>query len=490
MASPTTRRLTGQPEGPRLRASTQFIRDYERASEPLQRLAERKIRDLRKLAEANPSTWRLQYDRVESTGGDVPVHEVDLGGSDRLLLVDFGDDLVMWRMGGHDTPKRAALRDFPTVGASVDPPSLFLPGKRLWFFPDEEDRGLEIYGPELRNEWAYWLDDEQLEVARSIAEDVEKAVCFSVRTVQLILGGPGTGKTTLLAWLLKKLSIEPGVLIDVRLQAPAPVLQQLQKSTGWDMASLSQVSDHSPDVILVDDPQSLDIVAEIASKHRKSCVVAAFDPLQMTASITDDELKRWEQDHDAEEHWLSAAYRQKEVVGRASQRVARAVAESSPFLAGDKKKRYADEREELTRRANDVSFPNPTGRVKTVVAPKAADWDSYWAEIAKLRQQKKLWTHWTPILAVVDPEAAVPQGWLNRLDGKDTRVVALDSIGEVKGLEYQHALLLLSGPKFRFLERGFEGSGQREYNLFRLIRIPFSRAKDSLVTFVFPEKAA
>jgi hypothetical protein len=34
------------------------------------------------------------------------------------------------------------------------------------------------------------------------------------------------------------------------------------------------------------------------------------------------------------------------------------------------------------------------------------------------------------------------------------------------------------------VEGGFKGSGQSVYNERRLLRIPFSRAKDSIVTFV------
>jgi hypothetical protein len=54
----------------------------------------------------------------------------------------------------------------------------------------------------------------------------------------------------------------------------------------------------------------------------------------------------------------------------------------------------------------------------------------------------------------------------------------------MKGLEYQHVLLVINRSLFEELESGFEGSGRTIYHARRMLRIPFSRAKDSLVTFV------
>jgi hypothetical protein len=64
--------------------------------------------------------------------------------------------------------------------------------------------------------------------------------------------------------------------------------------------------------------------------------------------------------------------------------------------------------------------------------------------------------------------------------------VTTNELRRIKGLEFQHVLMLLSEKTFAMLYSGFSGSGQRGYDLIRLYRIPFSGAKDSLVTFVFP----
>jgi hypothetical protein len=62
-------------------------------------------------------------------------------------------------------------------------------------------------------------------------------------------------------------------------------------------------------------------------------------------------------------------------------------------------------------------------------------------------------------------------------------IVPFNEIKEVKGLEYQHVFVFIKKHLFDEIQSGFTGSGQREYHRRRLLRIPFSRAKDSLVTF-------
>jgi hypothetical protein len=61
---------------------------------------------------------------------------------------------------------------------------------------------------------------------------------------------------------------------------------------------------------------------------------------------------------------------------------------------------------------------------------------------------------------------------------------------KVKGLEFQHAFLVLGSAVHDELENGFKGSGTARYQRRRLLRIPFSRPKDSLVTFVTPSSPA
>jgi hypothetical protein len=72
---------------------------------------------------------------------------------------------------------------------------------------------------------------------------------------------------------------------------------------------------------------------------------------------------------------------------------------------------------------------------------------------------------------------------LERLDIA-REIVDLGRLGSIKGLEYQHVILILSERRYRELQEGFSGSGPRLYQDYRLLRIPFTRAKDSIAVFV------
>lgn len=474
-----------------VRVSPQFLRDYHSAGVGLQHLAERKIQDLQRRADADPGGWRRGYDRVEGLKGRAEVLEIDLAGGPRLLAIDYAKALVLWRMGDHEVTTRAKTSHVPDLDESTEAPSLFSPAARLPFFPTNEDQGFSIYGPELLREWVYWLDEEQQCVGTTIEHRVTDAVLEQRGSIDVVVGGPGTGKTTLLLWLLKSLSSveNDGAGLEVRFNGPVSVVNQLENGTGWDLTSLRLpqgiLQGPPPDIVLMDDPASLADITEMSQRFPRSSIIAGFDPLQMTASITDADLATWIKKTSAHVSWLAVSYRQKEVVGQFAKRVAEIVAQSSPFLAEAKKVAYTSERHDLTKRCNDLTFANPTGMIRTIEHPTLEDWEAYWQRLYRLQRTRELWTYWPPLIVVTDPKALLPAGWLMRIDRIPSHRRTTNELPQVKGLEYQHVLMLLSEQTFAALNSGFTGSGQRSYDLIRLYRIPFSRAKDSLVTFVF-----
>jgi hypothetical protein len=471
----------------------QFLRDYRSAGVGLQHLAERKIQDLQRRAGGDPTGWRRGYDRVERLKARANVLEIDLAGGPRLLAIDYGEALVLWRMGEHDITTKAQHGQIPSLDESTDAPPLFFPSARLRFFPENEDQGFSIYGPELLREWVYWLDEEQQRVGTDIEERVTEAVLEERGSIDVIVGGPGTGKTTLLLWLLKSLSNvdSNGAGLDVRFNAPVTVVNQLEDGTGWDLKGLylqpGILQGPPPDAILMDDPGSLADISEMSTRLPRSSIIAGFDPLQMTAAITDLDFDNWTKKTSARVSWLGVSYRQKEVVGQFAKRVADVVAESSPFLAKAKRTKYTSERQEITRRCNNLTFANPTGMIQSYENPTPEEWEQYWERLYRLRRNGELWNYWAPLLVVSDPDALVPPAWLSRIDSVANNRISTNELRRIKGLEFQHVLMLLSKQTFATLNSGFTGSGQRGYDLIRLYRIPFSRAKDSLVTFVFPK---
>lgn len=449
------------------------------------------MKDLIRLSRSDPKGWRRRYDRVAGLNTPTPVLEIDVAGGPRLLAVDDGD-LTLWRLGDHGLID-AVVRSKPPLPTEREPlPPHFLPGTQLRLFPEDADEGFIDYANERSGDWAYWLDDQQFDAATRIAAGIEDAYLEGRRAVHGVFGGPGTGKTTILVWLLKTLAtVEPGgAELDVVLAAPKSVVNQIQNSTGWDLEDFTlrnrEPDGAGPDAILVDDPDSMYAVEAMLDDHPDASVVFGFDPLQMGESITDAELEAWLERTEAGGEWFTSCYRQKAVVGRAAKHVADTVAASSPFLREDKKQRHHQERADLTRRSNDTTFVNPSGTVQTILDPTVEQWESHWKHLYRLRRSGRLWDHWPPLLVIADPAATIPPQWLTRLDAVASHRTSTEDLLSVKGLEYQHVLMLLSDRLYQSLENGFEGSGQNFYNRYRLFRIPFSRAKDSLVTFVFP----
>lgn len=476
-----------------IHAAPTFLRDYRKAGVGLQSLAEGAIKDLIRLAAADPTGWRRRYDRVAGLKSQAPVLEIDLAGGPRLLAVDDGE-LTLWRMGDHGLIDSVVRSKPPMPTEREALPVQFRPGSRLRLFPEDADEIFIDYGNESSADWAYWLDDQQFDAAIRVSDSIQAAFLEGRRTVHGIFGGPGTGKTTILVWLLKTLAtVEPGsAALDVVLEAPTSVINQIENSTGWELREFTleahEANGRSPNVILVDDPESLNAVEDVLETHPDASVVLGFDPLQMAESITDAELTAWLERTDAEAEWLASCYRQKAVVGRAAKHVADTIAASSPFLREDKKGRHHQERAALTQRANETTFVNPSGKVQTIVEPTVDAWESYWKYLYRLRRSGRLWDHWPPLLVITDPSADIPSRWLSRLDAVASHRKSTEELLDVKGLEYQHVLMLLGDRLYTSIENGFEGSGTNAYNRFRLFRIPFSRGKDSLVTFVFPTR--
>jgi hypothetical protein len=132
----TFRTKTVAAPGLKVLVCAQFERDYRRAGVGLQRLAERKVQDLQRRAVGDPGGWRRAYDRVENLKAECEVLEVDLAGGPRLLAVDQGDKIVLWRMGDHDITKRANLGRNPDPRGLIRCPSALRSSGEAALLPD------------------------------------------------------------------------------------------------------------------------------------------------------------------------------------------------------------------------------------------------------------------------------------------------------------------------------------------------------------------
>ncbi len=198
----------------------------------------------------------------------------------------------------------------------------------------------------------------------------------------------------------------------------------------------------------------------------------------------DNTFRRWQERYAVTTHVLSECYRQKRVVGQRAKTIAKIIGESTPFLVPEKVEAFNRNHSLLTAWANDTTFPNPHGYEQTYTN---ADLDTWRREIRRI-WERPLWRHTEPLLVArlgIDGHGPDLAGrWRRVVQSLEAVIINGDDIERVKGLEFQHAFLIVSGELYDELEHGFGGSGQARYFARRLLRIPFSRAKDSVVTFV------
>jgi hypothetical protein len=401
-------------------------------------------------------------------------------------------------MGGHEIVvqyrrRRSLAGD---LSGACDLPAEFRLGSRDPLFPEafRVPKTLERWWPEVSADWLYFLDSEQARTCQEIVESIEDVLIDEgFCAVIFLVGGPGTGKTSILLQLLRQLSNQveqSGESWTIGLGVSDRLAEYITASTGWDLTESRRFAagEDEPDILLLDDPIG-DWEIELAARRALDdgvlrALVVAFDPLQLAESMSDLEYQTLKETSSAVEWNLGTCYRQKQEVGRAALAVARAVAESSPYLDNAKVQRFARERRQLTDLVNELKFTNPSGHAVTFPEASLNDWR---AHINWIRQQRGFVDHWPSLLVVVDEATRLPAGWVGELKGVRYERVPLEEITEqVKGLEYPHVAIVLSHERFEAAQNGFAGSGRRLYNDYRLFLIEFSRDTDRLSVFARP----
>ena len=475
--------------------SPRFRKDVRRASPVLARLVAGELGKLQRHAAAQVN-WIREYDSVASID-HAPVVEVDVGGGPRMLVQFDGRSATLLTVGKHAVVGRYARdrRLLPNdLLRRVALPRDMLAGSGRRFFPsDEGELGpFQDYANEADPAWIYFLDQEQHRTSRYVIKAIEAALLSDndPLSVQLIVGGPRTGKTSILLQLLMQLSdevIPNNETWNVGLRVSDQVARYISSTTGWNLAECRHLGELAarPQVLLIDDPASLDSIEWAVADAEHSglrALVCAFDPLQFEQSVNDAEYRRLLDKYNAEEGRLRSCYRQKREVGRVAFNAVEMVAASSPFLDETKKATHRAERANLTTVANTVTFPNPSGHARTYRHATYRQWSLY---LHWIQRQRSLRRHWPPLLISSDPLVDLPGRWLDAAADIGYDSCSLDALSEVKGVEYQHVSVLLSAQRYRDVEQGFTGSGRRLYDDYRLLRIPFTRGRDSLAVFVF-----
>jgi hypothetical protein len=477
-----------------IRASQRSLRAFEKMGPGLTRKFLGEIADFTRRYEASPNLVAAQYKKLPNLRPE-QVLEIDVGGGDRIVAAWKSPVLTILDAGPHEV-----VPDYESEWLSRDLSNAErLKGfdsrsHDLAFFGQNPDPLVSAYGREAHPDWIYYLADQQAGAAAAIRKAYPRAHPNAPRSF-ILIGGPGTGKTSVLvkAMLdLKALGATPGLVVT------DPVAEQISAGCGIDIEACRIPRDirglnlDGFDVLLYDDPPTLGEVEWALTEGfgEARVMVVGFDPCQLEDDVRDQEFEAVRDATDAKVFQLRSCYRQKEALGRASKRVMDSLAKSSPFLHAPKVEGFGDEHELMYRVANDMTFPNPHGYERTYLNAVPNDLRR---EAARIRRTP-LWSHTAPVLLAVDATADVLWDWEKLLKGLSYIDVRFDPDGHwsellsIKGLEFQHVFLVIGQDLYQVLEKGFRGSGRTVYHARRLVRIPFTRAKDSLVTLVIGEE--
>jgi DNA replication protein DnaC len=463
---------------------------YDSASLGLKNLVEGAVHDLIRRYRSNRATLSHAYDRLAHLKGQVL--EIDVSRGHRMLADFSKNQITLLDVGNHEIVGRYTEQKLSFDKRNhCQVPQQFWP-ERSGFFQRNPDLTLPIYyDDETSEKWLYFLEAQQQQVDKKLRRRIwEVAEEGKQVPPSFIIGGPGTGKTCLLLNLLHFFHD----ICETRISISPQLADYIDRSTNARTARYRvNVSNtlKNVDLLLMDDPTSLFEMERALWLYRTGSIktiVIAFDPLQLKQTLSDYSYEQLIKQNEVQAFTLNICYRQKENVGKTTKHVIDMIASSTPYSAKDRIEDHRNKHQTTTVLANQITFVNPAGYVQYYPETKVANIQ---AEVKRiLRADYLLWRHY-PGLLVVDGltnECAFPEVAREALSPLQQwnylHWISLEEIQKVKGLEFQHVFIFLSKNLYEEIQRGFRSCGNPAYNSRRLLRIPFSRAKDSLVTFV------
>ena len=186
-----------------IQATTRFARSYETATLLLKCFARSALRDLVARMNADPRSWIRAYGSVEGISQDV--REVDLSRGDRLLFHVRDGVVYLLDMGKHAVvPRYVATNSLQSELKSAKAPPADLECSRPpGFFTFDVEAEWRTFANEAEPSWISYLDIEQEAVVASVLARLDdQRTDPRAWNLTVILGGPGTGKTSILLTFL------------------------------------------------------------------------------------------------------------------------------------------------------------------------------------------------------------------------------------------------------------------------------------------------
>jgi len=349
------------------------------------------------------------------------------------------------------------------------------------------DFGSPLFEEEYFDEWVHFLDLEQQAARDSLLNSLENKTDHHV---YLLIGGAGTGKTSVLTNLAFNLS-ERG--IGLYFEVNEGVRSYLLKGNR-DVPGLQKASDPSAaQVILLDDPLSLEILKRRVSEAKKSNqrIVVAIDPTQWHERKLAERWKKFKEDTSFTPIYLRVSYRQTQGVGRpALNLILNFNMKSSSFVDHAKVKR---EHESLASNwkvcLEEVQFKNPTGGLSV----HAVGWGpEVFQDLIEEVVQRGNQMSWPDLLIGHELLHAPPEIVLSMLkkaesNGLSHHIRDFGQVSKVRGTEYDFVAIFVPEKKWETLTSGKLGPGTSEWESLNTTLTFLTRAKSHVGVFLMNE---
>lgn len=493
------------PRIERVTASSLFHRSYKRASPDLKRVIKRWISDLvdaSRHPEQNSKLdlkrlkvinfWRLSGRNSKEYGGYRVFIDFENG---TLQCLDFDD---------HDYYEHLNHRALKNAKEDQHPWNEFEVSNRKSGKLNKSDRFTE----EQQNEkWLFTLDDQQSaasdEIFDTFLSNPKEHYEFH------LVGGPGTGKTSVLITLFDALVDEyPGALY-----VCPPNLKTFLEAWGqtgkgkWismeDPKLESKVSQAK--VVFVDDPhnkQEIDRIIDARRTTNGQLMVFAYDPDQLQAldlkddPFTDADFEKYEREGGCIIE-LHQCYRQRANIFEAVKPIIINLSTATKYLADEKIAREQRLRQWVQQLTSKLEPTNPGGLFcqKQLGTEEGAFemgiptlFEMWLPTLNEAVASITPWKNWPSMLIIYDDTDSLQRSTMLRqilfvLEYEFSTIARIEPLSNsksIQGTEFQHVLILTTAQVVKDLTEGFKGKGGKETNRLRAMRVPISRARDSL----------